>query len=742
MIYLIDDNIQRQKSYGWSSTKLSIYGDNLAPIYRYNDLLSIEEATLYKPENTILFHESFLDTSVNNVSSIDIKNALEAKSKKYDAKFVIFGGSINFRSIEDNVSYIPVNILYQNLFYFIENSHDLRYLLYGKKPELEEKLNNELEIALSGIEKEPEAIEGETLFVRPLKNFIKSPFISYDEESIINRVSDELLHKQVIKWCTEKKYDQIFIPLCFGETLSDFNGLRLATHIRCTETINQCSNIFIYSFTNIINAIESEFFNVLKLKNIGIVEYSKKRFSSIASKTNEPLKKIELPAEIGMLQLRNPNVIASNHSIKNELAIAHWINALEMNKASLGKIFEQIEHDIYYKYNITKLTGDEKKYSDSLNINCLENEEVLFVDDDSEKGWNSIIKYLLEEKNQIPTKYLGAGFKKYSTNEIVDCVLDKVNDRTAVVILDLRLNKNDQSQIDVDNMTSIKVIKNIKQFNKGIQIITFTASNKVWTLQKLKKYGVDGFITKDVTNSSNSSISKLIRIIQKSFNRARVLKQQDKFERKLLDLINNNTIKNDKHKFRSIKNFLELAYYLIERSFDQDKYSRVMDYAYLQLFNIVEMYSRHIIKKNSDEIFTDLSNEEKLIIAKISDDRYYTKLKFNKRPYGYRIAKQNTILSRRPDTNFYVTAMLIYIFGFDNSDVLSWNEINKKRNDVAHNSSQYKLNYEDIKEISAFIIYIFDESNINDRNKSKALSLINKDQQLKMLTDQFSKKVQ
>ena len=39
----------------------------------------------------------------------------------------------------------------------------------------------------------------------------------------------------------EEKYDNIFLPLCFGPTLSDYNGLRLATHIRCTDTPNNVS---------------------------------------------------------------------------------------------------------------------------------------------------------------------------------------------------------------------------------------------------------------------------------------------------------------------------------------------------------------------------------------------------------------------------------------------------------------------------------------------------------------------
>jgi len=50
-------------------------------------------------------------------------------------------------------------------------------------------------------------------------------------------ISDTFLSEVVKDIVNSKEYKNIFIPLCFGPIMSDFNGLRLTTHIRCTPGI-------------------------------------------------------------------------------------------------------------------------------------------------------------------------------------------------------------------------------------------------------------------------------------------------------------------------------------------------------------------------------------------------------------------------------------------------------------------------------------------------------------------------
>ena len=72
----------------------------------------------------------------------------------------------------------------------------------------------------------------------------------------------------------EKEYMNILIPACFGGVLSDFLGLRFATHIRCTLGINQTANILLYSFTGVQDYFSNECFNILKTNGVNLIDYN------------------------------------------------------------------------------------------------------------------------------------------------------------------------------------------------------------------------------------------------------------------------------------------------------------------------------------------------------------------------------------------------------------------------------------------------------------------------------------
>ena len=95
-------------------------------------------------------------------------------------------------------------------------------------------------------------INKKNLFITTDVDFIDNAIKDADERIIQDEESDKELNLLVHEWLDNKEYDNIFLPLCFGSTLSDFNGLRLATHIRCSATSSQLSNIFIYSFNGYV----------------------------------------------------------------------------------------------------------------------------------------------------------------------------------------------------------------------------------------------------------------------------------------------------------------------------------------------------------------------------------------------------------------------------------------------------------------------------------------------------------
>src|SRR5690606_3864588 len=97
----------------------------------------------------------------------------------------------------------------------------------------------------------------------------------FTDDKFNHLISDEYLDQRVKEWFNDVTFDKIFIPLCFGNVLSDFNGLRLALHIRTTDTKNKLTPLFIYSPVEHRDFLNNDFYDVLKTKNIFLISYSR-----------------------------------------------------------------------------------------------------------------------------------------------------------------------------------------------------------------------------------------------------------------------------------------------------------------------------------------------------------------------------------------------------------------------------------------------------------------------------------
>ena len=112
---------------------------------------------------------------------------------------------------------------------------------------------------------------------------------------------DEQLTKIISKTLLEDEFINIIIPACFGDILSDFLGLRFATHIRCTPGINQLANIFLYSFTGIQDYFAIECFNVLKTKGVFLIDYNIDSIIASTLMDEEKLSKSNLVQQVKKL---------------------------------------------------------------------------------------------------------------------------------------------------------------------------------------------------------------------------------------------------------------------------------------------------------------------------------------------------------------------------------------------------------------------------------------------------------
>lgn len=577
MIYLIDDKKNRQfKDFGWGDGKFTQYAGLIKPLYTIEEIAQIGE-NLYKEKNIILYHESFLDLTNDSKKALEQRKKLQSIAEtKTDLSIAFFSGSQGSRSLDENIGHLPVSTLYQNL-EILANQHkkgsiDLKYLLFGRKPEIEEELYNSLYQANRDIEIKPAEISGENLFMRTVSNFIQNAINGAIEGKLFNHVSDEKLSEKVKEWLSETEYDNIFLPLCFGPTLSDFNGLRLATHIRCTPTKNQLKKIIIYGVVGFDYLIDHEYFNILKTKNIELVSYSKKAFEQASNKDFEPLKPEELSTEIKKLKLDPPLNYADSHSIANEWAICQWAKTIGCDETDeLTKVFSNVQANLYFKYlkTINPVSELYKISPDKLKINGKAKPSVLLIDDEADKGWYKIFTYLLGNINSIDINYLSIEFKKLSSDEIIENSIEKIfKDGIDIVILDFRLNPSDFHYKRSEQITSVKLLKNIKERNPGVQVIAFSATNKIWNFQALLESGVDGFVFKDSSENVHQTMSSLIDKIKLCSEKAFFLKPIYEIFKNLKHHASNLS---EGFKNNIVKN-LSICFELLEKSFIASKY--------------------------------------------------------------------------------------------------------------------------------------------------------------------------
>lgn len=389
MIYLIDDKINRQMNAGWDLDKFKEYEKYIVPIHTYSDMKNLDyRKSMFSSDNVILFHESFFHNEVNTqLADInDIRNNLEEFAKNNpSAYYVSFSGSNSTRNLQNNAGSLPVNILYQNLEYFISsvqknNKYDISFLFYGENHTIEKELLSIVDVKIKDFD------QGSKIEITSLKKIlflrsrvdIQSPFgEKHTSETIFNKdIEDIQLNEKIEKWFGDNEYDFIFLPICFGATLSDFNGLRLATHIRCTKTQNRLKPIFIYSFAVYPDLIKNEYFNILRTKNIFLINYDRKSFKSAIELNISDFDASELSNEMQKLKLDPPQNYFDNHSIANEWGVYQMARNANVNISEVSGFDKDKLISAYFKWLITINKLDEpipemqiqeqKKYAEEL----------------------------------------------------------------------------------------------------------------------------------------------------------------------------------------------------------------------------------------------------------------------------------------------------------------------------------------------------------------------------------------
>lgn len=495
MIYLIDDKKSRQADFGWNDERLSPYADVLTNIRNADDLQEHQD-DFCRSENVIIYHESFLSSS--DKTKQDIINNFKKGIETPTINLCTFSGSKNTRTIDGNLCMLPVNVVYENLSTFLnkyrEGDFNWQYLAFGENYKIEESLRNRIENVINdGNNVNPQKIDTslKKVFFATFDNDFKIdiPFSSvtenkdyYSEDSF----SDTELNEIVNSWFGTEKYDVIYIPLCFGNTLSDFLGLRLAMHIVFSKAENRHSQIYIYGEPKDGEILNHECFDVLKIKSVKITKSDavslKQSFENIPQLTNE-----EINHSINNVNLPIPWNLGDNHSVANVWAIYRWSEMFDWKEDTPDIADSKLTKSLYFKYLCTKF-GERDRFKKGKKISPkipnIENKTIAYIDDEYDKGWGNILRNIIEIHSNAKLVCFNGFDKKLSKEQLLERVKQFVDETDAdCFILDLRLHEKDFDS--KEKLSGHDIARYIKEQNAGNQIVVFTASNKIWNLKEV-----------------------------------------------------------------------------------------------------------------------------------------------------------------------------------------------------------------------------------------------------------------
>ena len=296
------------------------------------------------------------------------------------------------------------------------------------------------------------------------------------------------------------------------------------------------------------------------------------------------------------------------------------------------------------------------------------------VDDNATSGWSETLKHILRSKIVNPGKSVSLDVITLFDDALK--YADYIN--YDVVFLDLRLLKEEDksNQINsIDDFTGTKVLKVIKEINPGIQIIIFTASNKVWNIEKLLELGANGYYIKESpeyilsTSFSKDNYDEFIKTIQTCLLR-KPLKQIYTLSQNIKSIITT-LVKNkkiDKSFGKSVQQYIELANKIIDAARTENDYAM----GYLVLFKCIELINDNYITEDSPTNW------------RITSDGPLKQFRYSK---GNNTAASVTPISftnNLPSTFEKIAGITSQVLGFTNVDVLDLYHNVQRRNKFIH----------------------------------------------------------
>lgn len=458
-----------------------------------------------------------------------------------------------------------------------------------------------------------------------LENLILKNF--QEEQSVeVHVFSKEQIEKYLPSKFVIGSLDVLIIPTVFDSSnYMSYDGIEFALiwYFHLIKTDKPFAIILVGTESQSSFFRHCDYSNFLKCPNVHYVDFNFTKITALLQSLE--LKKFLEKDYIDTLRnvnLKPPTSYKTHHSIANEWAIYRWANTIGATDKDIKQIESKVENQLYFQYlqTIFPISNIPIIDQNELKIEKLQDSRIFYIDDEADKGWYEIFCKILVDINEVKEfDYLGDELKGKSEAEIISLSIDKVKEQDSdIVILDFRLHENDFSD-DISKVTGLQILKRIKEINPGIQVIIFSATNKIWNLKALQNTKADGFIFKESAENSVDpnftidAIDSFISEIDKANNR-RFLKEAylliKQLKIKLDGISNDNKIGGlEKLNTLKLKNEiyiqLDLSYECLKQSDSSvstiEEDHSFLNLSYISLYKIIELINDYFTESNFKE---------------------------------------------------------------------------------------------------------------------------------------------
>ena len=366
--------------------------------------------------------------------------------------------------------------------------------------------------------------------------------IAFDDDIKFNGDDniDKYISSYIIKEeLQEKEFDRIFIKDNLSSNYLELYGLRVAYHIRLSNELGNKRFIPIVIISDFDEATLNRFAHEANILFTEGIYLCKNTIEDIKKHQSLKLKNLsDYDNFINSIEVSSPKDTSGSHDIANKWSIYRWAKFLGAKGDVIDKNRSEVENELYFKYLValnpsieTYINNQEivkNNSSQSSGIKVVKKVEkklqkILYIDDEHAKGWEDIFKSFFEKKHKQEFQFttLHEIQKDTTYDEIKNYMLDYIEkDVPDLIILDMRLTKEDHREQNEKKLSGIKLLKYIKEdINPGIQVILLTASGKSKILNEANKYDILGYIKKEhpqdvITNTKDTfdTLKQLLNI--------------------------------------------------------------------------------------------------------------------------------------------------------------------------------------------------------------------------------------